>query len=215
MLTAALLERQIVVFCPSTGPLAACVLSLLPLLRPFAWQSLLMPVTPASMIGFIEAPVPFVLGVQYKTGDVAAKAAHCVRVNVYKRQVKNLGGLPHLPNCHTLRAAIAPHYERLAAAGPDATSRGITSITEEERRCADALLYFVHHHLSTMCGNLLQHTITNVGLNKRTGFLMRDSLLDAAPHRDRPFLRAFMETQMFSVHSDAVISDYCEQQLAM
>jgi hypothetical protein len=66
-----------VVFCPYIGTLAAVVLSLVPLLRPFVWQSLMMPVTPVSMLGFLDAPVPFVLGVQFKTHDVASR---CVKV---------------------------------------------------------------------------------------------------------------------------------------
>jgi hypothetical protein len=73
LLNAALLEKQLVVFCPHIGVLGAVVLSLVPLLRPFAWQSLLMPVTPVSMLGFLDAPVPFVLGVQHKTPDVASR----------------------------------------------------------------------------------------------------------------------------------------------
>lgn len=73
LLNAALLEKQLVVFCPSVATLAALVLALVPLLRPFAWQSLLMPVTPRALLGFLDAPVPFVLGVQYKTQDVAAR----------------------------------------------------------------------------------------------------------------------------------------------
>jgi hypothetical protein len=73
LVKAALLEKQIVVFCPHIGTLCAAVLGLLPLLRPFVWQSLLLPVTPTSMRGFLEAPVPFVLGMQYKTPEVLAR----------------------------------------------------------------------------------------------------------------------------------------------
>ncbi|KIY91899.1 hypothetical protein MNEG_16064 [Monoraphidium neglectum] len=72
LLNAALLEKQVAVFCPHIGTLCACVLALVPLLRPFVWQSLLLPVTPAGMRGFLEAPVPFVLGLQYKTPEVSA-----------------------------------------------------------------------------------------------------------------------------------------------
>jgi hypothetical protein len=73
LLNAAVLEKQLVVFCPHIGTLAAIVLALVPLLRPFAWHSLMLPVTPASMLAFLEAPVPFVLGVQYKTPAVASR----------------------------------------------------------------------------------------------------------------------------------------------
>ena len=53
---AVLLERQTVVFCPNIGVLTSCVLALIPLLRPYAWQSLLLPVLPATeqMLDFLE-----------------------------------------------------------------------------------------------------------------------------------------------------------------
>ena len=58
-----------VVFCPNIGILSAVVLSIIPLMRPFAWQSLLLPILPVqdSMLDILEAPVPFILGV--KVGD--------------------------------------------------------------------------------------------------------------------------------------------------
>lgn len=51
-------------FCPNIGLLSTCVLSLIPLLRPFSWHSFLMPVLPDKLLGFLEAPVPFIIGVQ-------------------------------------------------------------------------------------------------------------------------------------------------------
>ena len=63
---AALLERQMVVFCPNIGVLSAAVLALVPLMRPFAWQSLLLPVLPVQekMLDLLEAPVPFIFGIK-------------------------------------------------------------------------------------------------------------------------------------------------------
>lgn len=80
---AVLLERSVVAFCPNVSSLSAVVLALVPLLRPFAWQCLLLPVTPNSMLGFLEAPVPFIMGVQYKTAEVAAHCGGLVRL-VYR-----------------------------------------------------------------------------------------------------------------------------------
>ena len=58
-----------VLFCPNIGLLSTAVLSVIPLIRPFAWQSLLMPVLPAldQMLDLMDAPVPFILGVQVHT----------------------------------------------------------------------------------------------------------------------------------------------------
>lgn len=55
-----------VVFCPNIGILSAVVLSLIPLMRPFAWQSLLLPILPVQdkMLDLLEAPVPFIVGVK-------------------------------------------------------------------------------------------------------------------------------------------------------
>lgn len=54
LLTSALLERQIALFCPNIGLLSASVLSLVPLLRPFSWQSLMLPVLPLNMLEIVE-----------------------------------------------------------------------------------------------------------------------------------------------------------------
>ncbi|GLC38217.1 hypothetical protein PLESTB_001086800 [Pleodorina starrii] len=252
VLTAALLERQVVVFCPAISVLSCCVLGLLPLLRPFGWQSLLLPVTPASMMGFLEAPVPFVLGVQYKTSDVMARCSHLIRVNVYKDQVKNAGApLPQLPGLKRLAAALAPHHSllrrRLAhqaaggaaggagggegagrggATGSTAAAKGLgallagggvpdvpadggrslRSLSPAEQSATSSFLSVLAQHLGSICGDLRPHVITNVGLAKRTGVLMKESLMEVIPPKDKPFVRQFIETQMFSVWSDALIS---------
>ena len=57
-----------VVFCPSIGVLSMAVLAIIPLLRPFAWQSLMLPILPdnESMLHLLDAPVPFIIGIQVR-----------------------------------------------------------------------------------------------------------------------------------------------------
>lgn len=209
LLNAAVLEKQMVVFCPHIGTLAAVVLALVPLLRPFAWQSLMLPVTPDSMLGFLEAPVPFVLGVQYKTAAVASRCHGLLRVNVYKNAIKN-ASFPSLPNSRQLMQVLAPHHAALCEAAPLAVERPVHVITPDEEAAASHFLAVAHDYMSKLCGDLRLHTIVNVGMSKRTGVFMRDALIESRPAKDRPFLRAFTETQMFNVYADGVISDYCE-----
>eukprot|EP00887_Chlorella_sp_A99_P006145 scaffold22.g6145.t1 len=111
---------QMVVFCPNAGLLCGCVLSLVPMLLPFSWQCLLLPVlpaAPASRLDLLEAPVPFVLGALYKTAEVRARCGGLIRVNVYKDRIKNAGGLPPLPQAAALAEALAGTYAELRRAG--------------------------------------------------------------------------------------------------
>ncbi|KAL9376610.1 hypothetical protein Peur_030730 [Populus x canadensis] len=57
----ALLEKQNVVLCSNLGILSASFLSIIPLIRPYRWQSLLMPILPDDMLDFLDAPVPYIV----------------------------------------------------------------------------------------------------------------------------------------------------------
>jgi len=227
LLSAALLEQQLVFFCPNISLLSACVLGLLPLLRPYAWHGLLMPITPSSMACFLEAPVPFVLGWQYKTHDVSTRCTSLVRVNVYKGHVSNASHLPSLPGQKKLAAALAPHHAcvRTAGAAAGAGLRPVHVLTPEEEQATKSFLEVLSSHLggcgsSTGCansgsdacllGDLRPYFITNVSGNTRTATLMKDWVIEGTPSRDRPFVRSFLETQMFQVHSDRIMASLCE-----
>ncbi|ONH93103.1 hypothetical protein PRUPE_8G213500 [Prunus persica] len=86
-----LLEKQVVVVCPNLGVLSATVLSLIPMIRPFQWQSLMLPVLPGKMLDFLDAPVPFIIGIQQIPADLKRKAWDPVQVNVQKDQVEAAG----------------------------------------------------------------------------------------------------------------------------
>jgi hypothetical protein len=128
---------------------------------------------------------------------------------VYKNAVKAPSGMPQLPNVRALASALAPSHAALCEAAPLAVDRPVHVITPGEEDAARTFLGVVHEHLSCLCGDLRLHTIVNVGMAQRTGVFMRDSLLESLPARERPFMRAFTETQMFAAYADGVISDYC------
>ena len=79
--SAAMLEKQIVVVCSNLGLLSACALGIVALVAPLRWQGLLIPVLPTSMSMYLEAPVPYIMGLPRmpreftRWEDVSAK--HC------------------------------------------------------------------------------------------------------------------------------------------
>ncbi|KAK9834290.1 hypothetical protein WJX81_004017 [Elliptochloris bilobata] len=208
LLTCALLERQVVVFCPNIGVLSTVVLALVPMLQPFAWQSLLLPVLPTQerLLEILEAPVPFILGVQYKTAEVAARCGGLTRVNVYKDRITlaKPGGLPALPHAASLAAALAPVHRDLAALGRE-RHRPLYNVSAEQAALADTFLQVVQEHNSRLCADLHLHTITDVQTSERVSLLLKDSFVESFPQRERPFMKQFVETQIFSVFVDSVI----------
>ena len=173
MLSCVLLEKQMVVFCPSLGVLTGVVWSMQPLILPFVWQSVLFPVMPSSMIEFLDAPVPFIAGIQHKTDVVREKSSDLIRVNVYKDKINYnprpaLGSIDGasasasgrvllLPKHGQLAATISSHYEILAKSGPGASSGPIFRVSKQERKHAEAIIALVNRHLVGLCSNILHH----------------------------------------------------------
>ena len=136
LVNVALLERPTVVVCPNSGILSATVLSLIPMLRPFTWQSVMLPSLPNDLLGLMDAPVPFVVGVEHKSPEVRARCGHLCRVNVYKNSVQ-LGAIPPLPGIKELTTALAPYHKRCAH-GPLPSPSPSTArhpLQRDARRC--------------------------------------------------------------------------------
>lgn len=110
MVTSALLEMQLVVFCPDLGVLSAICLAMLPLLQPFEWQSLLLPILPSFAYDFLQAPVPFILGVQYRTEQVEQLCSGLLKVNVQRDHVKNATRMPRIPGHAAVENYMLPKY---------------------------------------------------------------------------------------------------------
>ena len=64
----------------------------------------------------------------------------------------------------------------------------------------------VQNYLGGLCDGIKQHAITDVQTSDRVSVLFKDSFLDSFANKDKPFMRQFLETQMFSVYSDSIIN---------
>ncbi|XP_004513477.1 uncharacterized protein [Cicer arietinum] len=203
---AALLEKQIVVVCSNLGILSASVLSVIPLIRPYQWQSLLMPVLPNDMLEFLEAPVPYIVGVRNKTNEVQSKLTNAILVDANRNQVKS-SSLPQLPRQKELIASLRPYHATLVGESYLGRRRPVYECTEVQVEAANGFLSVLRSYLDSLCCNIRSHTITNVQSNDdKVSLLLRESFIDSFPSRDRPFMKLFVDTQLFSVHTDLVLS---------
>ncbi|GJM87026.1 hypothetical protein PR202_ga02938 [Eleusine coracana subsp. coracana] len=131
LFAAALLEKQIVIVCSNLGMLSASVLSIVPLIRPYQWQSLLMPVLPADMMDFLDAPVPYIVGVQNKTSDVLNRLANAVVIDANRNQIKS-ASVPQLPQQKELLSALRPYHSRLVGESYLARKRPVYECTDAQ-----------------------------------------------------------------------------------
>ncbi|XP_059300813.1 uncharacterized protein LOC132053034 isoform X1 [Lycium ferocissimum] len=208
LITGVLLEKQVVIMCPNLGVLSAVVLSLIPIIRPFQWQSLFLPILPGKMLDFLDAPVPFIVGLQHKPTDLKMKSANLVRVNVTKDQIKSCY-LPLLPQRKELLSELRPIHAKLSREDSVAQRRPIYRCSEVQTEAAAQFLTVMRRYLESLCSDLRSHTITSVQSNSdRVSILLKDSFIDSFPGRDQPFVKLFVDTQLFTVLSDARLSSY-------
>ncbi|XP_077250909.1 DENN (AEX-3) domain-containing protein isoform X2 [Tasmannia lanceolata] len=208
LFTGALLEKQVLVVCPNLGILSATVLSVIPIIRPFEWQSLLLPVLPRKMLDFLDAPVPYIVGIQHKPADMKLKTSNLIRINVYKDEVK-MSSLPQLPRHRELVAELGPIHARLSCENSIAKRHPVYKCSEVQAEAAGHFLNVMRCYLESLCSNLRSHTITSVQSNNdRVSLLLKDSFIDSFPSRDRSFVKLFVDTQLFSVLSDSRLSRY-------
>ncbi|KAH0651805.1 hypothetical protein KY284_031717 [Solanum tuberosum] len=160
----ALLEKQIVVVCSNLGILSACILSIIPLIRPYQWQSLLMPVLPNDMLDFLDAPVPYIVGVKNKTSEVQSKLTNAILVDANKNQVKS-PTLPQLPQQKELYSCLSPYHAQLVGESYLARKRPVYECTDVQVEAAKSFLGVLRSYLDSLCSNLRSHTITNVQSN--------------------------------------------------
>ncbi|KAL2997910.1 hypothetical protein AAZX31_09G066600 [Glycine max] len=201
----ALLEKQIVFVCSNLGILSASVLSVIPLIRPYQWQSLLMPVLPNGMLEFLDAPVPYIVGIKNKTNEVQSKLTNnVILIDVSRNQSSTV---PQLPRQKELISSLRPYHETLVGESYLGRRRPVYECTEVQTEAAKGFLSELRSYLDSLCYNIRSHTITNVQSNDdKVSLLLKESFIDSFPYRDQPFMKLFVDTQLFSVHTDIVLS---------
>ncbi|KAF3775677.1 DENN domain-containing protein 5B [Nymphaea thermarum] len=208
MFAAALLEKQIVFVCSNLGLLSASVLSIIPLIRPYQWQSLLMPVLPDDMLDFLDAPVPYIVGVKSKTPEVQTKLGNSIVIDLDKNQVK-CPTMPQLPQQKDLLSSLSSYHATLVGESFLAKRRPVYECTDIQAEAARGFLAILRSYLETLCSSLRAHTITNVqSHDDKVSLLLKESFIDSFPVCDQPFMKLFVDTQLFSVHTDLVLSFY-------
>lgn len=63
LLSAVLLEKQIICYGKSLHMVSGVLMGLESLIRPFRWQGALIPILPKMLLDYLEAPIPMLAGI--------------------------------------------------------------------------------------------------------------------------------------------------------
>eukprot|EP01018_Ginkgo_biloba_P031518 Gb_22867 [translate_table: standard] len=117
--------------------------------------------------------------------------------------------MPPLPRQKELASALDPIHAKLAAEGDSAGRRSTYKCNDVQAKAVEHFLSVLRSYLESFCSDLRSHTITNVQSNDdRVSLLLKDSFIDSFPSRDQPFIKLLVDTQLFSVLTDAALSSY-------
>eukprot|EP00736_Rhodelphis_marinus_P011932 Rmarinus@m.19811 len=201
-----LLEKQVLFLSNNLSALSSIVLAISPLIRPFKWQSMHVPILPVSMLRFLDAPVPFIAGVQYVSMEYLERATQgevlVVDVEADRCTMPLIAAdLPKIPDARTLQRELRKHTPNVYLR-PNVPDRYNTPLTPEGREALQEISSTLSWYFEQYFGTLQAFCLKNLSDPQApVAMFMKESFLSTLDPRDVPFFEAFCQTQMFTVHT--------------
>ncbi|KAI9829213.1 MAG: hypothetical protein M1826_005808 [Phylliscum demangeonii] len=110
-------ESRIILWSSHTSMLHLVSRALCSLLYPLTWAGILIPILPARLIAALEAPCPYIVGVEKRYGDIEAPEDDCVLVDLDENTIEATCDVAPLPKplrrkLMSLLQLAAPHHHR-------------------------------------------------------------------------------------------------------
>ena len=199
LLSAILLERKVVVYCKNMRFLSSLVLAIPPLIRPFLYQSVMIPMLPEKLPSLLEAPVPYIIGVTFLPSSEHIPD-DAILLDVRKDSIKSTMPVPLLPNSKELKKKCSSDIKQLN----HSFKKGIPfKTTKEQLSHVESISTIFETHLISFFANYHNYTICNrTDPAQPITVFMKDSFLVDIPADAREFIDEFLDTQMFFQYSD-------------
>jgi len=214
LLAAILLEYKVIIVSHNYRLLSTFVIGLMPLVRPFEYQSSVIPILPTGLFPFLDAPVPLLLGCIKQPPIRSDTQDNFFVLNLHNCSIMCTKPVPALPDGPALQKKVD---EFLKHAGlSSAPSKGVGNEVSPKvflKTMNSSQLSFLNgvfqSHLSEFVLNFVSHCISDVGSDSSAtiSVFMKESFLETKPENQHEFLDAFFETQMFKCYEDQTLRD--------
>ena len=123
LFTTVSLEHQLLLKSFSYEKLMLCAQSLVALLYPFEWQQVFVPILPSAQLGFLDAPVPFIMGIRVDPEldqrlEFPSTSSLCM-YDIDAEMFSSSDDLPKLPKEEELLGNIRKVMEEYSVTCPD------------------------------------------------------------------------------------------------
>ncbi|XP_055963796.1 DENN domain-containing protein 5B isoform X2 [Sorex fumeus] len=240
VLTCVLLEMQVLLYSQDCQRLMTVAESVTALLFPFQWQHVYVPILPASLLQFLDAPVPYLMGLQAKGGADRSKLelpqeANLCFVDLDARFLELPEELPQFPQRAQLLQELAQVLQQFGAPGPGAPAqqerpagaekadgregRAPCDAAELQEQRLGAQLREVFARRFTLLFADYEAFVIQAAADPEAWLSSREhahnfdkaSFLSDQPEPFLPFLSRFIETQMFASFVDSKIVSQWEE----
>ncbi|XP_076862926.1 DENN domain-containing protein 5B isoform X1 [Brachyhypopomus gauderio] len=135
LFTCVLLEMQVLLYSQDYQRLMVVAEGITALLFPFQWQHVYVPILPASLLHFLDAPVPYLMGLQSKEGTDRSKLelpqeANLCFVDIDNHCIELPEDFPQFPN----RAEFVQELSEVLLQHGLTADRGVSSLSTSAPR---------------------------------------------------------------------------------
>jgi len=193
MFNACILEKKVAFVSSNLRILSAVVLALIPLMRPFIYQSVCIPILPVKMHSLLEAPVPFVVGVVQQPETWPSDV---ILLNLDDKLLYQASPLPDFPKFKGFENEFPALYSELKKTWVKDEKPYVP--TSKQLRLSKKISSLFAKSLSYMFSTFREHCITDMSQkNTPITVFIKESFLESIPREDQNWFATLLETQTF------------------
>ena len=201
-MTAILCERSVLFVCSDLSVLTSVVLATLPATKPISWQGIFIPLLPATILDCLDAPVPYIIGAPFLPPQDEHPLDGVLIVDVLANKLENRGeALPMLPDKKVLMERLKLLHQRIFSpkGAMQGAQRGSSTGVAVAHSVSDRLVEYVQWIVDQISKYYVAMVMKNDKKPVSISALIK-SFTNGAQAVNRPFIKAFLNTQHFAYY---------------
>eukprot|EP01112_Ceratiomyxa_fruticulosa_P010740 TRINITY_DN2856_c0_g2_i1.p1 TRINITY_DN2856_c0_g2~~TRINITY_DN2856_c0_g2_i1.p1 ORF type:complete len:706 (-),score=158.77 TRINITY_DN2856_c0_g2_i1:106-2223(-) len=204
---ASLQECKIVFVVDNLNLLSSALLSMIPLLYPFVWQGIYVPILPIPLQELLDAPVPFLVGVQ----SLQKSHTECIVVDLKNDRItyQNCDPPPPLPEQKKLHHNLKGDYSALYSPSQSPVSPSNVSLTHnpfnntpQQVAHVKSILHTIQSYIFWLVRKIEGHYESHPPeLSDSLSIeAFKNSFLAIVSPQNKAFVKGLLDTQHFSTY---------------